>query len=58
VTICPDEPGGPEAEVVAKVADVLAFATNDDAAGEGGVKSICGIWLRGQDLTAVELDSA
>ena len=50
MTICPDEPGGPEAEVVAKVADVLAFATNDDAAGEGGVKSICGIWLRGQDL--------
>lgn len=29
VTICPDDPGGPEAEVVAKVADLVAFATND-----------------------------
>ena len=39
MTICPDEPGGPEAEVVAKVSDLLAWATNDDAAREGGVMS-------------------
>ena len=32
------------------VVDVLAFATNDNAAREGGVMSSCGIWLRGQDL--------
>lgn len=39
VTICPDEPGGPEAEVVAKVSDLLAWATNDNAAPGGGVMS-------------------
>ncbi|WP_443027586.1 recombinase family protein [Sphingomonas sp. LR55] len=39
VTICPDEPGGPEAEVVAKVSDLLAWATNDNAAPRGGVMS-------------------
>ena len=50
VTIYPGKPGGPEAEVVATVADVLACATTDDAAREGGVMSSCGIWLRGQDL--------
>ena len=36
VTIFPDEPGGPEAEVVARVSDLMAFATNDNAAREGG----------------------
>nr|WP_311725762.1 histidine kinase dimerization/phospho-acceptor domain-containing protein [Sphingomonas sp. BK481] len=36
VTIFPDEPGGPEAEVVAKVSDLLTWATNDNAAREGG----------------------
>ncbi len=39
VTICPDEPGGPEAEVVAKVSDLLAWATNDNAAPGGGMMS-------------------
>ncbi len=39
VTICPDEPGGPEAEVVAKVSDLLAWATNDNAARKGGDRS-------------------
>ncbi|MBD8552809.1 MULTISPECIES: recombinase family protein [unclassified Sphingomonas] len=37
VTIFPDEPGGPEAEVVAKVSDLLTWATNDNAARKGGV---------------------
>ncbi|WP_426291590.1 recombinase family protein [Sphingomonas sp. TWP1-3-1] len=36
VTIFPDEPGGPEAEVVAKVSDLLTWATNDNAARKGG----------------------
>lgn len=36
VMIYPDEPGGPQAEVVAKVEDLIAFATNDNAAREGG----------------------
>ncbi|MEG8017044.1 recombinase family protein [Sphingomonas sp. LR55] len=35
VTIFPDEPGGPEAEVVARVSDLMAFATNDNAAPRG-----------------------
>jgi site-specific DNA recombinase len=39
VTIYPDGRDGPEAEVVAKVADLLAFATNDNAAREGGDRS-------------------
>ena len=36
VTIYPDGENGPEAEVVAKAADLLAFATNDNAAPKGG----------------------
>ena len=39
VTIFPDEPGGPEAEVVAKVSDLLTWATNDNAAPRGGDRS-------------------
>ncbi|WP_162236841.1 recombinase family protein [Sphingomonas sp. Leaf208] len=39
VTIYPDGRDGPEAEVVAKVADLVAFATNDNAAREGGMSS-------------------
>lgn len=39
VTICPDEPGGPEAEVVARISDLLAWATNDNAAPRGGLVS-------------------
>ncbi|WP_310101999.1 hypothetical protein [Sphingomonas sp. BE138] len=35
VTIYPDEAGGPEAEAVAKVADLLGWAINDDAAPKG-----------------------
>ena len=37
VTIYPEGKGGPEAEVVAKVADLATFATNDNAALGGGV---------------------
>ncbi|WP_436286797.1 recombinase family protein [Sphingomonas trueperi] len=37
VTIFPDEPDGPQAEVVAKVENLVAYATNDNAAREGGV---------------------
>ncbi len=37
VTIYPEGPHGPEAEVVAKVSDLLAFATNANAARGGGV---------------------
>ena len=36
VTIYPEGKGGPEAEVVAKVADLIAFATNDNTALGGG----------------------
>ncbi|MEA1086459.1 recombinase family protein, partial [Sphingomonas sp. CD22] len=36
VTIYPDGPHGPEAEVVAKVSDLMSWATNDNAAREGG----------------------
>ena len=39
VTIFPDGRDGPEAEVVAKVADLVAFATNDNAAPRGGDRS-------------------
>jgi site-specific DNA recombinase len=39
VTIYPEGPHGPEAEVVAKVSDLIAFATNDNAAPKGGVCS-------------------
>ncbi|WP_277971266.1 recombinase family protein, partial [Sphingomonas echinoides] len=36
VTIYPDEPDGPEAEVVAKMTDLIAYAVNDNAAPRGG----------------------
>ncbi|WP_367171509.1 recombinase family protein [uncultured Aureimonas sp.] len=36
VTIYPNEAGGPEAEVVAKVSDLLAWATTDNARHNGG----------------------
>ena len=39
VTIYPEGPHGPEAEVVAKVSDLMAFATNDNAAPRGGMSS-------------------
>ena len=39
VTIYPEGPHGPEAEVVAKVSDLIAWATNDNAAPKGGVCS-------------------
>ena len=39
VTIYPDGPSGPEAEVVAKIQDLMAYATNDNAAPRGGVPS-------------------
>ncbi len=39
VTIYPDGRDGPEAEVVAKVADLVAFATNDNAAPKGVMSS-------------------
>ena len=50
LTIHPDGNADPEGDVVAIVADLLARATNDNAAREGGVKSSCERWLRGQDL--------
>jgi hypothetical protein len=37
VTIYPDGEHGPEAEVVAKVSALLVWATDDNAAREGGV---------------------
>ena len=43
VTIYPDEPDGPQAEVVAKVEDLIAYATNDNAAREGGVLRSIGL---------------
>jgi site-specific DNA recombinase len=39
VTIFPDGRDGPEAEVVAKVSDLVNFATNDNAAPRGGDRS-------------------
>ena len=39
VTIYPDEPEGPAAEVVASVASLVAYATDADAARGGGVSS-------------------
>jgi site-specific DNA recombinase len=36
VTIYPNSEHGPEAEVVAKVGNLLTWVTNDDAAREGG----------------------
>ncbi|RYF11989.1 MAG: hypothetical protein EOO77_18285 [Oxalobacteraceae bacterium] len=39
VTIYPEGPHGPEAEVMAKVSDLMAFATNDNAAPRGGMSS-------------------
>ena len=37
VTIYPDGANGPEAEVVANVSELAAFALNDNAAPRGGV---------------------
>ncbi|WP_420145895.1 hypothetical protein [Sphingobium sp.] len=45
VTIYPDVANGPEAEVVASVADLVAYATNDNAAPRGGVVVLLR-WLR------------
>ena len=39
VTIYPEGEHGPEAEVVAQLSHLMAFATNDDAAPKGGVCS-------------------
>ncbi|WP_413071687.1 recombinase family protein [Sphingomonas sp. 1P08PE] len=39
VTIYPEGERGPEAEIVARVADLLGWATNDNAAPRGGVCS-------------------
>jgi len=39
--------------VVVIISDLLACATNDDAAREGGVMSSCGIWLRGRAATLI-----
>ncbi len=39
VTIYPDEPEGPAAEVVANIASLVTYAINDNAALEGGVSS-------------------
>jgi site-specific DNA recombinase len=39
VTIYPNGEHGAEAEVVAKMADLITWATNDDAAREGGARS-------------------
>ena len=39
VTIDPEGPHGLEVEVVAKVSNLMAFATNDNAAPKGGVSS-------------------
>jgi site-specific DNA recombinase len=39
VTIYPDGEHGPEAEIVARVSDLLTWATNDNAAPRGGVCS-------------------
>lgn len=39
VTIYPDGPNGPEAEVVARTEALIGFATNDNAAPKGGVSS-------------------
>jgi hypothetical protein len=36
VTIYPHGEHGPEAEVVARVSDLVVFVTNDNAAREGG----------------------
>ena len=40
VTIHPGGESGPEAEVVAKLEDLMIFATNDNAAPEGGASSM------------------
>lgn len=37
ITINPNGERGPEAELVAKLSDLMAFATNDNAAPKGGV---------------------
>lgn len=37
ITIHPNGERGPEAELVAKLSDLMAFATNDNAAPKGGV---------------------
>lgn len=49
VTIHPGGEHGAKARVVAKTADLLAFATNANAAPKGGMYNSI-IWLRGQDL--------
>ena len=49
VTIHLCEDGSAEAEVVAKVADLMAFAANDNAA-LGAAYRVLWRWLRGQDL--------
>ena len=49
VTIYPGGPHGLDAEVIATVSDLMAFAINDNAAPRGGVSSLW-CWLRGQDL--------
>ncbi len=49
VTIYPAGERGPEAEVVAKVSDLIAWATNDNAA-LGAALVVLQRWLRGQDL--------
>ena len=48
-----DEPDGPAVEVVTKVSDLLAFATNDNAAREGGVMSSVSIMVAGTGFEPV-----
>lgn len=43
MTIYPAGEHGPEAEVVAKVADPVAFATNDNAARKGDDRSFIAV---------------
>jgi hypothetical protein len=49
VAMYADGANGPEAEVVAKVADLAAYALNANAALWGGASGLC-CWLREQDL--------
>ena len=53
VTIYPDGEHGPEAEVVAKVSALLAWATNDNAAREGGVMSSSAMVVAGTGFEPV-----
>ena len=51
VTIYPDEPCGADAEVVARVSDLMAWATNESTRHDEGHDGRCrSSWLRGQDL--------